>query len=129
MAVDKPKLDAFMSKMVGEMGAAINASLILLGDRLGLYRAMACAGPMTPADLAKKTGTHERYVREWLNAQATAEWSPLSPATMVRELIPSPTSRPWHSPRKAAPPFFAAPTRFSRDGLNGILPSLTSGAD
>jgi len=70
MAIDSAKLDAFMGKMVGEMGAAINAALILLGDKLGLYKAMAHAGPLTPLQLAKQTGTSERYVREWLNAQA-----------------------------------------------------------
>jgi len=70
MAIDPTKLDAFMGKMVGEMGAALNATLILLGDKLGLYKAMAGAGPMTPAQLAKKTGTNERMLREWLNAQA-----------------------------------------------------------
>jgi SAM-dependent methyltransferase len=70
MAVDPAKLDAFMGKMVGEMGAAMNAALILLGDKLGLYKAMAGAGALTPAALAAKTGTAERYVGEWLNAQA-----------------------------------------------------------
>ena len=70
MAVDMAKLEAFIGKMVGEMGAAMNASLVLLGDRLGLYKAMAGAGPMTPRQLAEKTGTHERMIREWLNAQA-----------------------------------------------------------
>jgi len=70
MAIDPAKLDAFMGKMVGEMGAAMNASLILLGDRLGLYRAMADAGPLTSAQLAAKTKMNERLLREWLNAQA-----------------------------------------------------------
>ncbi len=70
MAINSAKLDAFMGKMVGEMGAAMNACLILLGDRLGLYKAMAGAGPLTSDQLAQKTGTHERCIREWLNAQA-----------------------------------------------------------
>ena len=52
------------------MGAAMNAALIVIGDKLGLYKAMAGAGPMTSAELAKKSGTAERYVREWLAAQA-----------------------------------------------------------
>lgn len=69
-AIDPQKLEAFMGKAVGEMGAAINASLILLGDRLGLFKAMAGAGPMTPAEVAAKTSTSERYVREWMSAQA-----------------------------------------------------------
>jgi 2-polyprenyl-3-methyl-5-hydroxy-6-metoxy-1,4-benzoquinol methylase len=57
-------------KAVGEMGAAMNAALIVIGDKLGLYKAMSGAGPMTSAELAKKTGTTERYVREWLASQA-----------------------------------------------------------
>jgi 2-polyprenyl-3-methyl-5-hydroxy-6-metoxy-1,4-benzoquinol methylase len=61
-----------MGKMVGDMGAAANAALIKVGDRLGLYKALAAEGPMTPAELAKASGTTERYVREWLSAQAAA---------------------------------------------------------
>jgi SAM-dependent methyltransferase len=68
--VNESKLNEFMGKALGDMGAAINSALIILGDRLGLYKAMAGAGPMTPAEVAKKTGTLERYVREWLSAQA-----------------------------------------------------------
>ena len=69
-AMNEAKLHEFVMKAVGEMGAAMNAALILVGDKLGLYKGMAGAGPMTPAELAAKTGTHERYVREWLAAQA-----------------------------------------------------------
>src|ERR1700726_3099551 len=68
--INEAKLHEFMMKAVGEMGAAMNAALILVGDKLGLYKGMAGAGPMTPAELAAKTGTHEKYVREWLAAQA-----------------------------------------------------------
>jgi hypothetical protein len=68
--MNEGKLNEFVMKAVGEMGAAMNAALILVGDKLGLYKGMAGAGPMTPAELASKTGTHERYVREWLAAQA-----------------------------------------------------------
>lgn len=67
---DEAKLNEFMMKAIGEMGAAMNAALIVIGDKLGLYKAMAGAGPMTSEELAKKTGTNERYVREWLAAQA-----------------------------------------------------------
>ena len=61
---------AFIGQAVGELGATVNAALIVLGDRLGLYRAMAGAGPLSAGELAERTGTSERYVREWLNAQA-----------------------------------------------------------
>jgi SAM-dependent methyltransferase len=70
LSVNEAKLNEFMGKALGDMGAAINTALVLIGDRLGLYKAMAGAGPMTPAEVAKKTGTVERYVREWLSAQA-----------------------------------------------------------
>lgn len=70
MQINPQKLDKFMGQAVMEMGAAINASLILLGDKLGLYKAMAGSGPMTSDQLATKTGTAERYVREWMAAQA-----------------------------------------------------------
>ncbi len=66
--INEAKLHDFVMKAVGEMGAAMNAALILVGDKLGLYKAMAGAGPMTSAELASKTGTTERYVREWLAA-------------------------------------------------------------
>src|SRR5579864_7223523 len=70
MALDEAKLNEFLGKAVGDMGATLNAALVVIGEKLGLYKAMAGAGPMTSADLAKKTGAAERYVREWLAAQA-----------------------------------------------------------
>jgi hypothetical protein len=70
MAVNPDKLNAFMGKAVGDIGAALSANMVLLGDKLGLYKAMAKAGPVTPAELAKATKTTERYVREWLGNQA-----------------------------------------------------------
>jgi len=72
MQPDPAKLDAFMGKMLTDMGAAAGAALILIGDKLGLYKALAAAGPATPKALAEKTGTAERYVREWLAAQAAS---------------------------------------------------------
>ncbi|MGI8604467.1 MAG: class I SAM-dependent methyltransferase [Verrucomicrobiales bacterium] len=71
-SIDQQKLEAFMNQALGDMGAAMNAALILLGDQLGLYKAMASSEPMTSAELAEKTGTAERYVREWLAAQAAS---------------------------------------------------------
>lgn len=59
-----------LGQAVSEIGAALNGALILLGDRLGLYKAMAGAGPMTSEELARKTGMNERYLREWLSAHA-----------------------------------------------------------
>jgi SAM-dependent methyltransferase len=68
--INEDKLNAFMGQIVGELGATVNAGLIVIGDRLGLYRAMAGAGSVSASQLAERTGTTERYIREWLNAQA-----------------------------------------------------------
>ena len=68
--MDTGKLDAFMGRMLGELGAAISVPLMLIGDRLGLFRAMHGAGALTSAQLAARTNTDERYVREWLSAMA-----------------------------------------------------------
>jgi 2-polyprenyl-3-methyl-5-hydroxy-6-metoxy-1,4-benzoquinol methylase len=68
--LDIDKLFEFVFKAVDEVGATLNTALVVMGDRLGLYRALAGAGPLTPTELAERTDTAERYVREWLNAQA-----------------------------------------------------------
>ncbi|MGA8103852.1 MAG: hypothetical protein WB869_16965, partial [Candidatus Acidiferrales bacterium] len=79
--ISETKLHDFVMKAVGEMGAAMNAALIVVGDKLGLYKAMAGTGPMTSEEVAKKTGTLERYVREWLSAQAAGGFVEYDPAT------------------------------------------------
>jgi 2-polyprenyl-3-methyl-5-hydroxy-6-metoxy-1,4-benzoquinol methylase len=71
-AVDPNKLQEFMGKFVTDLGAAMSASLVLLGDELGLYRAMADSTPISSAELAERTATNERCVREWLAAQAAS---------------------------------------------------------
>jgi SAM-dependent methyltransferase len=80
MAVDKSKLKEFVDRVIADLGAGMSAALVLLGDRLGLYKAMAGAGPLTPAALADKTGTSERYVREWLANQAAGGYVAYDPA-------------------------------------------------
>ncbi|MBE0657344.1 MAG: methyltransferase domain-containing protein [Bryobacteraceae bacterium] len=72
MEFDETRLNAFMEKAVMDMGAAMHATLVVVGDKLGLFKAMAGAGWMTPAELAARTSTAERYVREWLNANAAS---------------------------------------------------------
>ena len=81
MQIDQAKLEKFMNQALGEMGAAFNAVLVVIGDRLGLYKAMAGAGGMTSEALAQKTGTNERYVREWLAAQAAGGFVTYDAAT------------------------------------------------
>jgi len=71
--LDPKQLEQFLHKFVGDMGAAMSAALILVGDELGLYRTMAEAGEaLTPERLAELTSTDARYIREWLAAQAAA---------------------------------------------------------
>jgi SAM-dependent methyltransferase len=70
VVVDEAELDTFVGQALGDLGAAISGLMVYLGDRLGLYRAMAGAGPVTPGALASRTGTDERHVREWLDNQA-----------------------------------------------------------
>lgn len=69
MAIDEEKLQAFLGRAIGDLGAAMSATLVLIGDELGLYRALT-QGRCTAGELAAKTGTDERYVREWLANQA-----------------------------------------------------------
>ena len=78
--IDAAKLEAFVGQALGELGATLNSALVVMGDALGLYRTMADAGPTTPSELAARTGTTERYVREWLNAQAAGGYVEYDPA-------------------------------------------------
>jgi SAM-dependent methyltransferase len=68
-ALDMDKLNALIERFVGDLGAAVHTGLVVIGERLGLYKALA-AGPMSSGELAAKTQTDERYVREWLASQA-----------------------------------------------------------
>jgi SAM-dependent methyltransferase len=79
MAIDETALNAFIDRAVVELSASFSAPLILVGDRLGLYKTMAGAGPLTPAQLAASTGTTERYVREWLCNQAASSYVTYDP--------------------------------------------------
>jgi 2-polyprenyl-3-methyl-5-hydroxy-6-metoxy-1,4-benzoquinol methylase len=80
MAVNPDKLNEFLGKAIVDFGATFHAALIRIGDRLGLYKGLAAAGPSTPAELANKTGTAERYIREWLCAQAAGGYVTYDPA-------------------------------------------------
>jgi SAM-dependent methyltransferase len=81
VAIDGAKLEAFVFRAVDEVGATLNAALVVMGDKLGLYRAMAGAGPLTPDEVAQRTSTAERYVREWLNNQAAGGYVEYDPAS------------------------------------------------
>jgi len=80
MALDMDKLNAFVGRFVTDLGAAVHAGMVVIGERLGLYKALA-AGPMTSAELAAQTGTDERYLREWLSSQAAGGYITYDAAT------------------------------------------------
>jgi hypothetical protein len=118
-AVDEDKLEAFVGQVITELGAIAAAPLVVLGDKLGLYRAMVDGDPVTAADLAARTGTAERYVREWLAAQAAGGYVTLDaqdgddpPRTWGPPSGPRP-ARPGSasSPRKRASPGSGVPPR------------------
>lgn len=71
---DPQKLDALVGRLVGDVGVSITGALVVLGDQLGLYKAMADGKPVTSQELAAKTGFKERYIREWLSGQAAADY-------------------------------------------------------
>jgi SAM-dependent methyltransferase len=78
--IDQQKLEAFLGKVVTDFGAALSSSLVYIGQKLGLYKALAEGGPSTSAELAARTGTQERYVREWLVNQASGGYVEYDPA-------------------------------------------------
>ena len=86
--LDQAKLDAFMEKAVSDMGAAMHATLVVIGDKLGLYKSMVGAGWVTAAQLATRTNTTERYVREWLDANAASGYVVYDPSTQRYQLPP-----------------------------------------
>jgi SAM-dependent methyltransferase len=86
--VDGQKLEQFVFRAVDEVGATLNAALVVMGDKLGLYRALADAGGLTPEELARRTAVSERYVREWLNAQAAGGYVEYDPAGGTYTLPP-----------------------------------------
>src|SRR5712691_1565772 len=80
MSLDQEKLNQFLQQALSDFGATYHAALVVIGDKLGLYKALANTGPLTPAELAERTGTAERYVREWLAAQAAGGYVTYDPA-------------------------------------------------
>src|SRR4051794_31419003 len=86
--IDERKLEQFMGQFVQDMGAAATAPLVVIGDKLGLYKAMADGQPVTPAELAERTGCRERYLREWLCQQAASGYVEYDAAAGVFRLPP-----------------------------------------
>jgi ubiquinone/menaquinone biosynthesis C-methylase UbiE len=87
-AVDQDRLMNFVHRAVDEVGATLNTALVVMGDKLGLYEALAGSGAVSPAELASRTGTSERYVREWLCAQAAGGFVAYEPDSGLYSLPP-----------------------------------------
>ena len=81
MPINEEKLNQLLGKFVADFGATLHAGMVVIGESLGLYKAMRDAGPLTSAELAERTDTRERYVREWLNSQAAGGYVEYDPAT------------------------------------------------
>ena len=88
MTIDQTRLDQFLGQFVLDLGATISAPLVVIGDRLGLYRALAADGPQTSGELAANTGCAERYVREWALNQAAGGYVMYDPEGATFSLSP-----------------------------------------
>jgi|ERR671910_3657594 hypothetical protein len=86
--IDERKLNDFMGKVVNDLGATSSTVLVIIGDKLGLYKAMADSKPISSEELAGRTGTSERYIREWLANQAASGYISYDPNTKEYTLPP-----------------------------------------
>ncbi len=86
--LDTQRLEEFVGRFAGDLGAVLHAATVLIGDRVGLYRAMADCRWLTPEELAERTGTHRRYVSEWLAAQAASGYAEYDPSSGRFRLTP-----------------------------------------
>ena len=126
-AIDPDKLMSFVFRAVDEVGATLNTALVVMGDRLGYYRAMADGRPVTPGELAGSTGTAEPYAREWLSAQAAGGYVTYDPTTR-RYTLPSEHAVALTDPTSPAylPGFFQLAHGTVRDAPD-ILTAATDG--
>ena len=86
--IDNQRMHDLVGRAINDFGGTYHSALVVLGNRLGLYQALANSGALTSADLAAATGTSERYVREWLNAQAAGGYIDFDPHTNHYSLSP-----------------------------------------
>jgi SAM-dependent methyltransferase len=127
VAIDNSRLHQLMEKALNDMGASIGAPLMVIGERLGLFKTLAKSGPLTSADLASRTHTSERYVREWLNAQAAAGYIQYDPQarqyymTPEQALVLAGENGPAYLPG-----FYLAAVSASRD-LDKVLDAFRTG--
>ena len=88
MTVKQQKLETLFGRLFGDLSAGYGGVMVSFGDKLGLYKAMAGAGPLSSQEVAKRSGCGERYVREWLNAQVAGGYVDYHPASATYELTP-----------------------------------------
>jgi hypothetical protein len=115
--LDQAKVDQFVGKVLCDTSATLVTLLAAIGDRLGLFKELAASGPAISADLAARTGTHERYVREWLGGMATAGYITYDSTTQRFNLPPE------HMPALAheGGPFFFGGVHEMVPALAGVL--------
>lgn len=88
MTLDQQRLDALFGRLFGDISAGYGGVMVSLGDKLGLYKAMAGGGPLSSHEVAKRSGCNERYVREWLNSQVAGGYVDYHPSSKTYELTP-----------------------------------------
>lgn len=112
-----PELESLVGKVITDLGATSNALLVIIGDRLGLYETLAKIGPLTPAELARHSSTSERYIREWLSAQAASGFVTYDPATERFSMTPEQALlfADEHSPLYMAGGFYSASSLMRSD--------------
>ncbi len=119
--MNQDKLHQLVGQAVSELGAAVMGATVIVGDKLGLYKALASGGPMTAQQLAEKTGTAERYVREWLSTQAASGYVGYDAATKTFSM--SPEQQAILSDENS--PFFLAGGFYGLESIYGNEPRLT----
>ncbi|PSH05796.1 MAG: SAM-dependent methyltransferase [Acidobacteria bacterium] len=120
-AIDETKLNEFMGQLVGDLGSTMTAALIFIGDKLGLYKAVADGKPFTPAELAQRTNTVERYVREWLGNQAASGYIKYDAKTSMYTLPPE---QSLALAQEGSPAFFAGAFQ-TATAMFSAIPKIT----
>lgn len=118
--INEEKMHEFLGKVVGDFGAALSSSLVYIGQKLGLYKAMAGEAPLTPAELAQKTSTNERYIREWLINQAASGYVDYDPASGRYSLSPEQAT----ALTDEASPFFVGGGFFVVKAMTAAVPRI-----
>lgn len=118
---NEQKLNDFMGQLVGDLGGTMTAAMVIIGDKLGLYKAIADGKPFTPAELAKRTNTAERYIREWLGNQAASGYIKYDAKTQTYSLPPE---QSFALAQEGSPAFFAGAFQITA-AMFAAIPKIT----